>query len=62
MHVDDYIKMEMQGQGSSSSSMPPPSIPPPPSEPRRLEVCIVVSVINQSINESVCLFQVKKPI
>jgi len=37
MHVDDYIKMEMQGQ-SSSSSMPPPSIPTLSSEPRRLEV------------------------
>jgi len=37
MHVDDYIKMEMQGQ-SSSSSMPPPSIPTLSSEPRRVEV------------------------
>ena len=37
MHVDDYIKMEMQGQ-SSSTSMPPPSIPPLSSEPQRLEV------------------------
>jgi len=37
MHVDDYMKMEMQG---SSSSMPPPSIPTISSEPRRMEVHI----------------------
>jgi len=43
MHVDDYIKMEMQG---SSSSVQPPSIPPLSSQPRRLEVqqfCLVVN-------------------
>ena len=44
MHVDDYIKMEMQGH-SSSSSMPPPSIPPLSSEPRRLEVLTSVSLL-----------------
>ena len=45
MHVDDYIKMEMQGQGSSSSSMPPPSVPPLSNEPRRMEVHCFLSLL-----------------
>ena len=40
MHVDDYIKLEMQqGQsGSTSTSMPPPSLPPPGGQQRRVDV------------------------
>ena len=59
MHVDDYMKMEQQGQGaprqgqgisrqgqgSSSSMPPPPSIPTLSSEPRRLEVLSVRVII-----------------
>jgi hypothetical protein len=42
MHVDDYVKMEMQqGQsGNTSTSMPPPSLPPPMGQARRMDVCM----------------------
>jgi hypothetical protein len=43
MHVDDYVKMEMQqGQsGSASTSMPPPSLPPPVGQARHMDVRLV---------------------
>jgi hypothetical protein len=36
MHVDDYIKMEMQGNQPATSMPPPPSLPPV-NQPRRME-------------------------